>query len=99
MFNLPETTHALRLVRCDEKNNRFIYYEGVTFVDRPRATIEMYLRRARVCGDIGPGVESNYTVDLLDGDGDILDELKIERRAARYLVEKLRLRVEQEAQP
>ena len=90
-FDLPPTTHALQLVRCGKEE--FVYYEAVTFPDSPRAICDMYLRRAAICGKIGDGVSSPYTVDLLNEDGDTLVELPIERKAARYLVEKLKLRV------
>jgi hypothetical protein len=96
-FNLPNTTHALQLVRCDVAQNCFVYYEAVTFPENDtRGTIDMYLRRASICGRIGEGVESLYTVDILDADGMTLQELPIERKAARYLVEKLKLRVERD---
>lgn len=93
-FNLPAATHALRLVRCDTRRNTFVFYEGVTWPEDPRGICGMYLRRAAICGKIGEGVESDYTADILDANGDILDELPMERKAARYLIEKLRLRVE-----
>lgn len=94
-FNLPETTHAIRLVRTDAKNNRFVYYEGVTFPQGPRSGCDLYLRRASICGKIGDeGTGSDYTLDILNSDGDILVELPIERKAARYLIDKLRIRVE-----
>lgn len=96
VFNLPNTTHALRLVRCDVKNNGFVYYEGMTFPSGPRSAIDMYLRRASICGRIGVGVDSPYTVDILDEDGEVLTELPIERKAARYLIEKLRIKVERD---
>jgi hypothetical protein len=90
-FDLPQTTHALQLVRCGKE--AFVYYEAVTFPNGPRAICDMYLRRASICGKIGEGVASAYTMDILDEDGDTLIELPIERKAARYLIEKLRLRV------
>lgn len=96
MNRLPETTHALRLVRCNVTRNTFVYYEAVTWPENPRGICDMYLRRAAICGKIGEGVDSPYTVDILDKDGDIIEELPIERKAARYLVEKLRLRVERD---
>lgn len=95
-FDLPKTTHTLRLVRMDERNNAFVYYQGVTFVENPRANCDMYLRRAAICGKIGEGVESAYTIDVLDEAGDILVELPAERKAARYLIEKLKIRVERD---
>lgn len=96
-FDLPIGTRVLRLVRCDERNNRFVYYEGVTFPDSDtRASCDMYLRRASICGKIGEGVKSAYTIDVLDGNGDILVELPAERKAARYLIEKLKIRVERD---
>ena len=93
---LPTDTHALRLVRCDATRNCFVFYEAVTWPENPRGICDMYLRRAAICGRIGSSVESAYTVDLLNADGDIIMELPIERRAARYLVERLRLRVERD---
>lgn len=96
-FNLPETTHAMRLVRTDARNNRFVYYEGITFPGGPRSGCDMYLRRASICGKIGDaGIGSDYTLDILNENGDILEELPIERKAARYLIEKLRIRVERD---
>ena len=93
-FDLPTDTHALRLVRCDERNNRFVYYEGVTFPGaNTRATCDMYLRRASICGRIGEDAQSNYTIDVLNTNGDVVLELPAERKAARYLVEKLKIRV------
>lgn len=91
-FNLPETTHALQVVRCSPARNEFVYYEAVTF-ENPRATCDMYLRRASICGKIGDSVKSNYVIDILDENGDQIEELPAERRAARYLIEKLKLRV------
>lgn len=96
MNRLPETTHALRLVRCDVARNCFVFYEAVTWPENPRGICDMYLRRAAICGKIGEGVDSLYTVDILDSNGDIIEELPIERKAARYLVDKLRLRVERD---
>lgn len=96
---LPKTTVALGLVRIDEPNNRFVYYEAVTFPNAdPRPICDMYLRRAAICGRIGEDVESDYTVLALGPQGahDVLDEWPIERKAARYLIEKLNMRVERD---
>ncbi len=49
---LPDTTVALGLVRIDVKNDRFVYYEAVTFPNAPegpRAVCDMYMRRAAIC--------------------------------------------------
>lgn len=91
---LLAATHALRLVRVDERNNCFVNYSAVTF-GNPCATIGMYLRRAAVCGNDAVG--SAYTIDFLNENGDIIDDVAISQPAARYLVNKLKLRVEQEA--
>jgi hypothetical protein len=93
-FNLPEKTYGIQLVRCDVKNDRFVYYEGVAFPDNPRSTCDMYLRRASIVGRIGEGVESTYTLDILDSEHSTLAEYPIERKAARYLIEKLKMRVD-----
>lgn len=95
---LPDDTVALGLVRIDVPRDRFVYYESVTFPNAPegpRAACGMYLRRAAICGKIGAGVESDYTVLALgpQGEHDVLDEWPIERDAARYLIEKLKLKV------
>jgi hypothetical protein len=96
---LPDKTIALGLVRIDEPRNCFVYYEPVTFPNAPegsRAVCDMYLRRAAICGRIGADVESSYTVLALGPEGahDVLDEWPIERKSARYLIEKLKMRVE-----
>lgn len=95
---LPDSTVAIGLVRIDIPRDRFVYYDAVTFPDAPEgpcAVCDMYLRRAAICGKIGADVESDYTVLALgpQGEHDVLDEWPIERDAARYLIEKLRLRV------
>lgn len=93
---LPENTVAIQLVRVDELHNCFVYYEAVTFAENPRATCDMYLRRAAITGKIGAGVESDYTVMALGGPDDVLDEWPIERDPARYLIKKLKMRVERD---
>lgn len=95
---LPEATQGLQLVRIDVKNDRFVYYTGVHFpqaTEGSRAVCGMYLRRAAICGKIGTDVESVYTVMALgaNGEHDTLDEWPIERKAARYLIEKLKMKV------
>lgn len=94
MFNLPENAYAMRPVRCDVVRNTFVYYEAVTFPgENPRGVIDMYLRRAAICGAIAENVESLYTIDILDEDDNVILELAAEMKAARYLIERLRLRV------
>jgi hypothetical protein len=92
-FDLPESAHALRVVRCNPTGNNFVYYEAITFPENPRGICDMYLRRASVCGRIAPNVESNYVIDILDANADTVAEFPAERKAARYLIEKLKLRV------
>lgn len=82
-------------MRVDAKNDRFVFYEAVTFPDAPegqRAMCAMYLRRAHSCGRLDLD-SSNYQIELLDEAGDARKEFHVERGAFRYLIEKLKVRV------
>jgi len=83
---------ALRPVRMDERNNRFVNYEATTFPKNPRAGCEMYIRRLKALGFIEK--DSPLAVDVLDLDGDILDTIMISRRGFEYLRRQLKFRRE-----
>ena len=93
--DIPLESYALRPVRVDERNDRFVFYEAVTFPSASegrRATCAMYLRRAQVCGRLNLD-SSNYQIEILDENGDPIKEFPVERGAFRYLIEKLKLKV------
>ena len=86
---------ALRPVRMDVKNNRFIFYETISWRQLPAAILDMYLRRLRACGYIvKEDNQSPFALDLLDEQDDILDTVIIDRRGFEYLRSQLRFRRE-----
>jgi hypothetical protein len=93
---LHPKAHALRLARFDERKNDAVHYEAVTFPNGPRNGCWMYLTRAMLSGVDGAG---NYLVDILDEEGDIIQDFPVSRQGARYLVRVLKLKVERDWQP
>jgi hypothetical protein len=90
---LPLEAVALRPVRMDEKNNRFIHYEAITFPKNPYAGCELYLRRCSAFGHLQRD-DGNLMIDVLDEEGDIIAEYDINRRGFEYLRAKLKFRRE-----
>lgn len=98
---MNEKAHALRPVYMDVKANEFKNYEAVTFPNGPAAGCDLYLRQVGVFPK--PTEKTPYTVDVLDADGDIIDEINLTREAFRYLCRRLKVKRdrgdEQEAAP
>ena len=94
---LPAEAFALQPVRADEKNDRFVYYEAITFPDNPRGGCWMYLRRAALSGGLNRH-DTPYTIDVLDKDGDVIKEYSVTQEAFEYLRRTLRFRVLREEQ-
>lgn len=57
--------------------------------------LEVNLRRARVCGSLF-AKESPFTIDILDKDGDIIQDFQVEKKAFDYLKRKFKLRVDRD---
>jgi hypothetical protein len=75
---------ALRPVRMDKKRDTFILYEGTTFPRNPWAGCELYLRRCRAFGFLVSD-ERDLLIDVLDADGDIIQDYPISRQGFEYL--------------
>jgi len=83
---------ALRAVRVDIKNNRFINYEGTTFPKNPQSGWSLMVRRMAAFGFIVK--ESDFVLDVLDEEGDIIQDFSISREGFEYLRSKLKFRRE-----
>ncbi len=97
MAYVTENAAALRVIRIDERRNEFINYEAMTFPKGPAAGCDMYLRRLAAFGFLlsKDDISSNLAVDILDGEGDIIDTFPISSGGFLYLRGRLRFRREQ----
>jgi len=85
---------ALRPVRVDIKNDRFINYEGTTFPKNPQSGCSLMVRRLAAFGYIVK--DSDFVLDVLDEDGDIVQDFSISRQGFEYLRSKLKFRRERD---
>lgn len=83
---------ALRPVRVDVKNDRFINYEGTTFPKNPQGGCCLMVRRLSAFGLIVN--YSDFVLDVLDEEGDIIQDFSISKRGFDYLRAKLKFRRE-----
>lgn len=90
--DLHPSAHALRPVRIVGDCLRI--YEATTFPRAPRGGCEMYLRR---CAAVGYLKEdgAKILVDVLDANGDIVQDFPLTRRGLCYLRGQLRFKVEE----
>ncbi len=77
---------ALRPMRVDQKRNTFIHYEGMTAADTSKAAdfCSLWINRLTQLGMISKG-STNYGLDVLDQDGDIVDEYDLTKSGFEYL--------------
>jgi len=87
---LSVSAHALRPVRMVQENP--VHYTATTFPNGPRAGCSQMLRMADVTGGLGHAGEElkDFWVDVLDANGDILQEWPINKKCFDYLRRKLR---------
>lgn len=87
---LSVNAHALRPVRIVQGNA--VHYTATTFPNGPRAGCSQMLRMAEVTGGLGRVGEElqDFWVDVLDANGDILQEWPANKRCFDYLRRKLR---------
>lgn len=85
---------ALRPVRVDVKNNRFINYEGTTFPKDPQSGCCVIIRRMAAFGYIMK--DSNLILDVLDEEGNIIQDFSISVDGFEYLRRKLKFRRERD---
>jgi hypothetical protein len=81
---LHPKAHAIQPVRMDERANAFIYYEATTFPKGPWRGCEWTLRQLRAFGFLKDD-GSNLVLDILDEEGDILQDFPITRKGFEYL--------------
>ena len=94
---LPAETVALRPVRALPAENAFRFYTGVTAragVDA-RAWCATILRRCALTGGLKDDA-ALLTLDVLDAQGDVIDDFPLSRRGLEYLREKYDIRVDRE---
>jgi len=84
---------ALRPVRLIRGKDELRAYSAVTFVDAWNGC-DLWIRRLSACGMTID--ESDTMIDVLDGNGDIIQEVPVTRRGFEYLRGKLRFRLERE---
>ena len=92
VISLPPDAYALRPVRVDAENNRFIEYEAVTFPNGPREGCALYLRRCEAFGYLRGAEDSGLVVDVLNAEGDIVAEYPITRDGFEYLRSRLKFK-------
>lgn len=87
---LAKTAHALRAVRVIK--GEAVNYTATTFPDAPRAGCERTLRIARVTGELGRAGDplGDLWLDVLDENGDILQEWPVGPKCFAHLRRKLR---------
>lgn len=83
---------ALRPVRVDTHRNIFVNYDGTTFPRNPRAGCDITVRRLAAFGFIVE--DSDLILDVLDEQGDILQELFLSRDGFEYLRRTLKFKRE-----
>jgi hypothetical protein len=73
-------------MRVDAKNNTFVHYEGMTAADSAKSSnfCSLWINRLTVLGMITQD-STPYGLDVLDEDGDIIDEHKLTKSGFEYL--------------
>lgn len=93
MIELHKDAVALRPVRMREKQNDFVFYSATTFPDGPWSGCELTLRRCQSFGYLKDD-KSGIMVDVLDKDGDIIQEFHLTKQGFQYLRRTLKFVVE-----
>lgn len=89
---LHPDAYALRPARLITTSNTIRLYEAITFPQDPRGNIEMWLRRAFLFD--GDGLVAGLLIDILDKEGDIIQEYEMSRQGFRYLLKRLKISVD-----
>lgn len=93
-INLSSEAVAIRPVRivADELRE----YEAITFPQNPWQGCEIYLRRCAAFGFLNAS-EQYAVIDILNNDGDIIQDFSVNRSGFKFLKSKLKFRVTQTA--
>jgi hypothetical protein len=89
-LSLVPEAYALRL--CRTLKDRFRLYDPVTFPADPCAGCRTYLRRCQALGYMAP--DSPFVVDVLDENGDIVQDYRLTREGFNWLKRVLNTKVE-----
>jgi len=92
---LDQRAVALRPVRA--LKDGFRYYEATTFPENPWQGCEMYLRRCAAFGMLKED-GGHIVLDVLDKNGDVVQDFPLTREGLRYLRREFRFRVERRAE-
>jgi len=92
-INLHPDAFALRPVRAVD--NGFRHYTATTFPNNPWSGCETYLLRLMYFGALGVE-DTSLVIDVLNIDGDILQDFTVSRKGFEYLRRQLGFRVEPE---
>lgn len=90
---MPKDAFALRPVRILTDGNIRLY-TATTFTDSPRSGCDTYYRRARIFGIPDDCESARGICDILNADGDIIEEFYLSRDALNYLIRKLGCKVD-----
>lgn len=89
---------ALQPVRVDQKRDEFIYYEATTFPANPHSGCQLRIRRLWVLGYLRKPKARfghNLILDVLNKNGDVIQDFEISKAGFEYLRRSLRFRREQ----
>lgn len=95
MNELNPNAYAMRVVRARESG--FVVYTGVTFPAGPFTGVNLYLRRCEAFGYLveeSKGKTIGFTIDILDKDGDIIQDYPLSFKGFEYLRRTLKFTVE-----
>ena len=91
------TAVAMRPVRIKPKTNRLITYTATTFVTQHKASAIDQLIRMLGSSRLGKEEtkgDDRFVLDILDAEGDIIQEYILNRQGFKYLRMKLKFTVE-----
>jgi len=91
------TAVAMRPVRIKPKTNRIITYTATTFVTQDKASAIDQLIRMLGSSRLGKEEtkgDDRFVLDILDAEGDIIQEYILNRQGFKYLRMKLKFTVE-----
>jgi hypothetical protein len=91
--DLHPDAFALRPVRFLPRENKIRFYTGVTFPGSEWVGCELQLRRCKAFGYLVE--DSDVMIDVLNENGDIIQEFPISKKGFEYLREKLKFRVDE----
>lgn len=90
-FVLDDNAHALRLVRRDDRKDELVIYEARTF---PGGAYSGCLQTLRQCVFHRALANSPYLVDILDINGDIIQDLALNKNAFNRMRRRIKTKVD-----